>query len=383
MEHTRETRSHVNRDAEFSTQPFARMKGEGYFLRRDRVDIWLDDAYRSEAGFTRRAKVALLHRVAMLQEKKRSTTQQIYTKYAQNAQIYHTPHSTISPHLRSFKHLALFQTIYDMIPFLMPDKFTRTLLDFYQNQIASLQETDWIVADSHSAKNDFCEYSRFDPSRVFVTHLAADPAKFHRHLEEDAGRLVREKYGIPDGRPYILSVCTFEPRKNIEHVIRCFSKLVSQEPRMRDAVLVLAGKKGWQFDEILHEIERTTHAQNHIFVTGFVDDSDLAPLYSGALAFVYPSLYEGFGLPPLEAMQCGTPVITSNTSSLPEVVGDAGILLDPKDQDGLCQAMLDLYSKPELRAQMARKSLAQAAKFSWEKCAEQTIQAYKTALAVS
>src|SRR5205823_2310457 len=113
-----------------------------------------------------------------------------------------------------------------------------------------------------------------------------------------------------------------------------------------------------------------------VILTGYVDDADLAPLYSGALAFLFPSLYEGFGLPPLEAMQCGIPVITSNTSSLPEVVGPAGITLDPTDADALCQAILELSHRPSLREQLSLASLAQAQHFSWERSTQQLLDAY-------
>ena len=112
-----------------------------------------------------------------------------------------------------------------------------------------------------------------------------------------------------------------------------------------------------------------------------IDDADLAPLYSGALGFLYLSRYEGFGLPPLEAMQCGAPVVTSNTSSLPEVVGDAGVLLGPDDRDGLCQAMLELHARPDWRAELAAKSLRQARRFSWEKNVRETVEVYRQAAA--
>jgi glycosyltransferase involved in cell wall biosynthesis len=120
--------------------------------------------------------------------------------------------------------------------------------------------------------------------------------------------------------------------------------------------------------------------RDRIVMTGYVAEDDLAPLYSGALAFVYPSLYEGFGLPPLEAMQCGTPVITSNTSSLPEVVGDAGIMVDPLDQDALCDALSRVHGSAALRRELSRRSLARARQFSWERCIDQTLAAYRTAL---
>jgi glycosyltransferase involved in cell wall biosynthesis len=140
------------------------------------------------------------------------------------------------------------------------------------------------------------------------------------------------------------------------------------------------GTKGWDFDKIFQELSNLPTLKERVIITGYVADEDLAALYSGAMAFVYPSFYEGFGLPPLEAMQCGVPVITSNTSSLPEVVGDAGIMVAPTDADALCQSMLNLYASSDLRSKMSFKSIEQAKKFSWQNCTEQTIGAYQLAL---
>ena len=132
-------------------------------------------------------------------------------------------------------------------------------------------------------------------------------------------------------------------------------------------------------EPILAELAKAEVSSGRIIATGFVPDADLAPLYSGALAFLYLSRYEGFGLPPLEAMQCGAPVIVSNTSSLPEVVGDAGILLSPDDQDGLCQAIMDLHGHPGRRVLWAAKSIRQAQQFGWEKNVRQTLDVYHLA----
>ena len=143
---------------------------------------------------------------------------------------------------------------------------------------------------------------------------------------------------------------------------------------------MLVGPKGWDYDLIFKATVEAQNISDYVIFTDFVDDEDLSPLYSGAMAFIYLSLYEGFGLPPLEAMQCGAPVITSNTSSLPEVVGDAGKMFDPMDTDGVCQAILDVYSGPELREKMRQRSLERAKLFGWERCTRETIAAYQTAL---
>jgi glycosyltransferase involved in cell wall biosynthesis len=154
-----------------------------------------------------------------------------------------------------------------------------------------------------------------------------------------------------------------------------------EQERIKDLCLVLVGAKGWDYEHIFQEIGNCGgFRKNRIIVTGFVPDGDLAPLYSGAEMFIYPSFYEGFGLPPLEAMQCGVPVITSNTSSLPEVVGDAGIMVSPMDADGLSQGMLDILSDRRLRHLLACKSRARAGLFSWDQCVRLTLDAYRTAL---
>ena len=172
-----------------------------------------------------------------------------------------------------------------------------------------------------------------------------------------------------------------EPRKNIDHTVRCFARIV-KEQHISDLNLVLVGTKGWDFDKIFTEMMKHNSVRDRVIVTGYVADEDLAAIYSGAQMFVYPSLYEGFGLPPLEAMQCGVPVITSNTSSLPEVVGEAGIMVNPQDSDVLCQAMTDIYRKPALRNELATRALARAKQFSWASCAQQTVRAYETVLGI-
>jgi glycosyltransferase involved in cell wall biosynthesis len=242
--------------------------------------------------------------------------------------------------------------------------------------VKSIQNDDWVIAISESTKNDLCNLTKLEPERVFVTLLAASDLFYHC-IDASLQRSVRKKYGIPDSK-YVLSLSTLEPRKNIDHTIRCFINMIQQQ-NIHDLNLVLVGTKGWDFEKIFSEVRYSGVLCDKIIITGFVDDYDLAPLYSGATMFVYPSFYEGFGLPVLEAMQCGVPVVTSNTSSLPEVVGDAGFLLDPRDSNSLCQCMLNIYNDPALAKKMSLKSISRAKMFSWKRCGEQTIAAYKYA----
>ncbi|MEG4499939.1 glycosyltransferase [Microcoleus sp. F10-C6] len=296
--------------------------------------------------------------------------------------IFHTTFYHFPEAVKQIKNLKKFATVYDLIPIVLSDLYVGKNDSDYQRMIKSLESItaeDYVLCISQATKNDLLDRVKaIDPAKVFVTYLAANPNTFYQCTDTDKLTAVRNKYSIPDAQ-YILAVSTLEPRKNLEHVIRCFAQLVQQQG-IKDLYLVLVGAFGWDYEPIFEEISKGGLSKDRILITGYVADEDLAALYSGALVFVYPSLYEGFGLPPLEAMQCGVPVITSNNSSLPEVVGSAGIMLHPQDADGLCHEMLQLYKSQSLRQQMSRKSLEQAKTFSWERCIQETTDAYKIAL---
>ncbi|MBW4686213.1 MAG: FkbM family methyltransferase [Komarekiella atlantica HA4396-MV6] len=293
----------------------------------------------------------------------------------QNIDIYQSTHYPLPNNIYWTTRIAI---VCDLIPILFPKYF----IDNSQHQVIEainkIDKNDFICCISESTKQDICKYKpNLDEKQVFVTYLAADQEKFYPCDERGLIIKTKQKYKIPD-QPYLLSLSTLEPRKNIAHVIRCFLTLIKKQ-HIDDLNLVLIGTKGWQYEEIFAEIYRYKELENRIIITGYLPDEDLAPLYSGALAFIYVSLYEGFGLPPLEAMQCGIPVITSNTSSLPEVVEDSGIMLDPHDTIGLCDAIFKLYCEPEYRENLAKKSVQQAQKFSWDKYVQDTIKIYELA----
>ncbi len=296
---------------------------------------------------------------------------------ASTSDIFHSPFYPLPAYLKKMPRLKKFLTVYDLIPVLYPDFFNRGILRVFRKILRSIDRDTWILAISHCTKNDLCSHLGLDPSMIIVTHLAAS-TNFYPCRDQKQISAIQAKHNIPP-EPFILSVSTLEPRKNIDHVVRSFGRLV-QEQNIRDLNLVLVGSKGWNFEKIFHSMSGLSSLKDRIIVTGHVDDADLAKLYSGATMFVYPSFYEGFGLPPLEAMQCGVPVVTSNTSSLPEVVGDAGIMVDPSDQDALCQAMLEIYRNPNLRSELSAKSIERAKLFSWDNCARKTVEGYKTAL---
>ncbi len=299
----------------------------------------------------------------------------------ENADIFHSPFYAIPPAVRKYKKVKTFLTVYDLIPILHPQFFVKATDGgdhILKTIVDGIGREDWVTCISQATKDDLCNYRPdLDPRRISVIHLGASKW-FYPCKDEATIERARAKYKIPAGR-YILSVCTLEPRKNLAHLIRCFAQLIQQE-QLSDLKLVLVGNLGWKYESIFAEMTSAKDLRDRIIITGYVADEDLAAIYSGSLFFVYPSFYEGFGLPPLEAMQCGVPVITSNTSSLPEVVGTAGLMVDPRDGDALCAAILKLESDKELRATLAQKSLKQAQQFSWDECASQTLTAYETAL---
>jgi len=294
----------------------------------------------------------------------------------QKFNIYHSPFYPI-PDRTTTQNLQRVLTIYDLLPILSPHNFTQNSRSRFKSIINSIDRyQDWITCISENTKQDFCNYTGMNPERVFVTPLAASE-NFYPVTDTEIISQKLKQYLIPT-QPYLLSLCTLEPRKNLNFLLQGFAQILSQDPNL-ELNLVLVGVSGWKNNDIFQTVQSTPILKKHVIFTGYIPDHDLSAIYSGALAFVYPSLYEGFGLPPLEAMQCGTPVITSNTSSLPEVVGDAGIMINPKHSDELCQSMLNLVNNQSLRNQLSQKGILRATQFSWARCAEETIKVYKTA----
>ncbi len=295
--------------------------------------------------------------------------------------IFHSPLDALPAASERSRRVRYFLTVYDLIPMLFPNAVAGWNGDAWLRKIVgSLGPEDDVLAISEHTRADLLTaVPALVPERVHVTPLAADRAVFRPCTDETRLAAVRARYGLPADAPYVLTVATLAPHKNLPTLLRAFAELVRAE-RLGDLHLVLVGARGWGADSVTAEVGRLDELRGRVIFTGYVDDADLAPLYSGALAFAYPSLYEGFGLPPLEAMQCGTPVIASNTSSLPEVVGDAGLLVDPRDPDALAQAILDVYSDGALRADLSRRALARAQEFSWARYARETVGAYRAAI---
>jgi len=235
-----------------------------------------------------------------------------------------------------------------------------------------LRAADAIIAVSECTKRDAIRFYGIPEEKITVIYEGVSP--HFRPASPEAVRAVREKYSLPEH--FILYVGTIEPRKNLTALLEAFTNLQSAICNLH---LVFVGKKGWLYEGFFRRL-RELGLEDRVLFTGYVPDEDLPAIYSAADLFVFPSLYEGFGLPVLEAMACGTPVVCSNTSSLPEVAGDAALLVDPTDMRALAGAMKRALTDEEKRKEMREKGLRRAAKFSWEKAATMTLKVYQDVL---
>lgn len=240
-----------------------------------------------------------------------------------------------------------------------------------------LRRASLVLTDSEFVKRELIDVFGIEPARIVPVALGLDP--IFKPMSAQQTRPVLTAHSLDHGS-YFLSVGTMEPRKNIETTVAAYGRL--PEAVRKRHPLVIVGLRGWRTTS-LENVLAPLVASGQVRTLGYLERADLATVTAGALAMVYPSLYEGFGLPPLEAMGCAVPAITSNVSSLPEVVGDTGLTMDPLDIDALARAMELLASDPVLRAALASKAQARATQFTWSRCASETAAAYRVAAATS
>jgi glycosyltransferase involved in cell wall biosynthesis len=259
-------------------------------------------------------------------------------------------------------------SLYDAVPLSHPEwgnPKLRAIKNFVLRRSAQWAES--IVTLSHAMVPQLVEQYGIHENRIHVTWLGVD-AVWYQRVPETAIEQLRAKYGLDAG--YLLFVGTLQPRKNVHRLLQAYAGLPTS---MRgDVQLVIAGKAGWGVGELVAEL-RAANAGGRVRWLDYVAQSDLPTLYQGARGFVFPSLYEGFGLPVLEAFASGTPVVTSDTSSLPEVAGNAALLVDPSDSDAIAAAMLRLIEDDALHAELRSRGIARAREFTWKDCADKTL----------
>jgi len=281
--------------------------------------------------------------------------------------IFHAP-DFVLPHV--LRGISLI-TVHDLAFLIHPECADERLRLYLEHVVPrSAARADFIITDSENTRNDVVCLLDAAPERVFDVPGGVDPS-FAPATEEEVHR-VRCAYRIH--HPYILAVGVIEPRKNFPRLIDAYSRFRVRTGTRYD--LVIAGSNGWLSDETYWEAERSAFADDVVF-TGYVPEEHLAALYSGAEVFAYPSLYEGIGLPVLEAMACGTVVVCSNTSSLPECAGDAALLFPPEDPEAIAVALESACGEPTLRAELRRRGLERAAMYDWGRSARQLIDIYE------
>ena len=265
-------------------------------------------------------------------------------------------------------------TVHDVAFLEHPEWFTRRFAAWYRWLIPKLlRKVHRVISGSEFTKGRIVELLQINPDRVVVIPYGVDP-RFRPYPEEEIQRALHVLQ-IPS-RHYVLSLCTLEPRKNLRRLVEAWRRLSSALPK--DLWLVLAGSKG---RDVVFRDSGFGSMPARVHLTGFVPDAALPPLFSGAMVFAYPSLYEGFGLPVIEAMKSGVPVITGNLTALPEVVGDNGVMVDPRDTDAIAGALLRLIDDAERRAELAALGLKHSRRFSWQRAAELTLEVLAEAAA--
>jgi glycosyltransferase involved in cell wall biosynthesis len=280
--------------------------------------------------------------------------------------VYHGP-AFAAPLLKTCPQVV---SIHDMTAHLFPKQHSVHTRWYLRNLVpAMLKATDRVIAVSESAKADILNFGKVKDDKVCVIPLGVEE-RFRQIRDEKRLSMIREKYALE--RDFILFVGMIEPRKNLENLVDAF--LAASLPQRCD--LVLVGSLGWGYSELLQKIGASNN-KGCIRMPGYVQDTDLPALYSAATAFVYPSFYEGFGLPILEAMACGAPVITSSVSSLPEVAGDAALFVDPTDTKALASALQRIFEDSSLRQDLSRRGRQRSSLFTWQQSAEKTLAVYR------
>jgi glycosyltransferase involved in cell wall biosynthesis len=283
------------------------------------------------------------------------------------ATLYHSPYY-LMPYWAGVPAVL---TCYDLIPLVYPQYYSPLQrLIFWLAHSLALRVSSQVLTISHATRADLIHRFHVDSRRVVVTQLAPDPAFCPQPAEEAIA--LRARLGLPE--QYVLYLGSNKPHKNLIRLIKAWQISNLQFPTS-NLRLVIAGHWDSRYPEVRQYVE-IAGLKDRIVFAGPVDEDDLPALYSGATLFVFPSLYEGFGLPVLEAMACGVPVVCSNISSLPEVAGDAALLVDPLDVNALAETMSQTLAGEDLQQEMRQKGMIQVAKFSWERAARETLAVY-------
>jgi glycosyltransferase involved in cell wall biosynthesis len=288
-------------------------------------------------------------------------------------EVFHAPYNRGLPWRRVCRYVLTIHDIIENMPALLPPRRLKSRLRQYYADVASVRAADAILTVSEHSKRDICRYWRVSPDRVIVTREACD-SRFYDPVDPTTIAEMRRRLSLPPR--YLLYLGGFDRKKNVGGLLRGYALTSAAE--VPD--LVLAGEKKWDFPA-MESLARALGCNERVIFTDTVHEADLPALYQGALAFVYPSLYEGFGLQLVEAMASGVPVVASNRTSLPEILGGAGLLFDPERPEEIAERLRRVSLDAELRERLRRAGAARAAEFSWARMAAETLQVYRRVLA--
>ncbi|MBI5753955.1 glycosyltransferase family 4 protein [Candidatus Peregrinibacteria bacterium] len=287
----------------------------------------------------------------------------------ENVDIFFAPSSYIIPSILP-ANIKIVLTVHDLVAFLYPNTHNKkaTIIEKVLLRHA-LRRAAHVCAVSENTRNDILQRFHYDPKKIDVISCAA--GEEFQPIQPEKLKDFIMKTNLPEN--FFLAVGTLEPRKNYLNLIKAFKEISDRFP---EYYLVIVGKNGWDYEEI-HAAVKENYLNKKVHFLGYLSNKSLVNLYSLARALVFPSFYEGFGMPPLEAMQCGCPVIASHTSSLPEVAGDAALLVSPESHRQIAEAMLKIIKDPALAIHLHEKGLQQAKKFSWEKSAKKLLRIFQ------
>ena len=300
-----------------------------------------------------------------------------------NINIYQSFYEKIPDFILNNEKIKAYNFIHDLLPITNPEYFSKNLeetkIRFY-NHIKSFIYTSKNFVISQYTINEINKFfSNVKKENLILNYLASDTKKYFKieNLDSNIKNNVLSKYNIPLNKKYFLSLSSLNKRKNLAFLVESFVEFLEKNKNIDDLVLVLAGPSGWLMEEMFASIKNTGKYKDKIILTGFVDDKDLNIVYNSACAFIFPSLAEGFGLPVLEALSCGVPTISSNSTSLPEVYGDSALSFNPTKKEELVDAMKKIYFDNNLRDQLIESSFNQIKKFSWDKTTEIIVNEYR------
>ena len=313
---------------------------------------------------------AFIKKFPLLKKFSRSFYLFITKFYKTEYDLYFQPNFIPNSNIKAKKLIC---TVHDFSFMLQPHWHTKELIDHYdKNFFKLIKKADHIITGSNFTKQEIIDYMQIPQDKISVIYHGVNHELYKPYPQNELQE-TKAKFDLP--KKFLLFVGSIEPRKNLLTLLRAYNLLTNEEKG--ELPLILVGFKGWSNQEIMQEIEKN---RDFIRYLGFVSDSELAHIYNLATVFIYPSLYEGFGLPPLEAMACGTPVIVSSVASLPEVCGDAAIYVEPTDHIDIKNKILVIAKDEKLREELSQKSKAQAASFSWEKSAIEHFEVFEKVL---